>query len=396
MREEVSQAVVGDSVASALEENPGERKRRFGWRRKPKKEVIPLTHCENCETELRGHYCSNCGQAAVNYHRSFRHVIVDVLDSFLNWDSKFIRTIGLLLWRPGWLTNQFVDGRRVRFLHPLRLYLLVSIAFFLCAKLIPVGSGQTTKVEDMSPETRARFEEKMEKVRKKQRANAFFHITSDQDAETKAPYVAPAAVAQTEAMPAAADAALDEVVTEVTAQTGGKKQAPHLTFGKNKDGAARTPFENWMEKRIIDRIGEGGTKAKLFIETLRSNLSTMMLFCIPVFAFVLKILYLRQKRFYIEHLVYALNIHAFFYLAVLIVVFISWGLNKWIPGTPQVLLTISLCFLVAAQVFLSIRRVYRQSWLMTTVKFVVGGFIYVCVIAMAIGATAFVTLMLPD
>ena len=98
MPDETSQAIVGDSVASALEEHR-RRKRRF-WRRKPKKELAPLTHCENCGTELRGHYCSNCGQAAIDYRRSFRHVIVDVLDSFLNWDSKFIRSIGLLLWRP--------------------------------------------------------------------------------------------------------------------------------------------------------------------------------------------------------------------------------------------------------------------------------------------------------
>ena len=120
-----------------------------------------MTHCENCGTELRGHYCSNCGQAAVNYHRSFRHVIVDVLDSFLNWDSKFIRSIGLLLWRPGWLTNQFLEGRRVRFLHPLRLYLLVSIVFFLCARLIPVSDTHTTKAEDLPPEARAHLEKKM-------------------------------------------------------------------------------------------------------------------------------------------------------------------------------------------------------------------------------------------
>jgi len=395
MRDEVSQAVVGDSVASALEENPSARKRRFGWRKKPKREAKPLTHCENCGTELRGHYCSNCGQAAVNYHRSFRHVIVDVLDSFLNWDSKFIRSMGLLLWRPGWLTNQFIDGRRVRFLHPLRLYLLVSIAFFLCAKLIPVGGTGTIKPEDMSPEVRARFEEKMEKVRKKQRANSFFHITTDQKNESNPPYVTPAAVAETAAMPAAADAAIDEVVSEVTAETGAKAPGPHLKFGNNND-RAKTPFGVWIEQRIKDRIGEDGSKGRLFIETLRSNLSTMMLFCIPLFAFVLKILYLRQKRFYIEHLVYALNIHAFFYLAVMIVVFISLGLDRLIPGTPQVLLTIFLSSLVGVQVFLSIRRVYRQSWVMTAVKFAVGGIIYLCVLAFAIGSTAFVTLILPD
>ena len=118
----------------------------------------------------------------------------------------------------------------------------------------------------------------------------------------------------------------------------------------------------------------------------------MMLFCIPLFAFILKILYLRQKRFYIEHLVYALNIHAFFYLAAILVVLISIGLNRWIPGTPQVLLTLLLCLLVFVQIFLSIRRVYRQGWFMTMFKFAFGGLIYLFVIALAVGATAFVTL----
>ena len=118
----------------------------------------------------------------------------------------------------------------------------------------------------------------------------------------------------------------------------------------------------------------------------------MMLFCIPLFAFILKILYLRQKRFYIEHLVYSLNIHAFFYLAVILVVLISIGLNRWIPGAPQVLLTLLLCALVFVQIFLSIRQVYKQSWFMSLFKFAFGGIIYLVVLAVAVGATAFVTL----
>ena len=256
MPDETSQAIVGDSVASALDD-PSRRKRRF-WRKKPKKELAPLTHCENCGTELRGHYCSNCGQAAVNYHRSFRHVIVDVLDSFLNWDSKFIRSIGLLLWRPGWLTNQFLEGRRVRFLHPLRLYLLVSIVFFLCAKLIPVSDTHTTKAEDLPPEARAHLEKKMAELRAKQKEGSFLTFTSDEKgpsvppapatpaepkaaADQKEPAVpqatlAPDAVAkeasvpQTTATPSETEALIDEIKNEVTTGKKKRKRNPDLTF----------------------------------------------------------------------------------------------------------------------------------------------------------------------
>ena len=411
MQDETSQAIVGDSVASALEEGRRVRKRRF-WQRKPKKETEPLTHCENCGEELRGRYCSNCGQAAVSYHRSFRHVVVDVLDSFLNWDSKFIRSLGLLLWRPGWLTNQFLDGKRVRFVHPLRLYLLVSIVFFLCARLIPVSDTRSIKREDMTPEQRAVFDEKMTKLaeRQKKKHSIFNFTTNDKKAEQPAVPAPPPpsenatpieptlpAEAQPSVSPSELDAAINEAMNDAAAEKTGEKpkNRPHMTFGNDKH-EAKTPFELWLQQRFKEQIGENGERGKLFLQTLRSNLSTMMLFCIPLFAFILKILYLRQKRFYIEHLVYALNIHAFFYLAAILVVLISMGLHQVIPGAPQVLLTLLLSFLVCLQIFISIRRVYRQGWFMSLFKFGFGGFIYLFVIVLGVAATAFVTLALPS
>jgi ribosomal protein L32 len=418
MEDETSQAIVGDSVASALEEH--RRKRRFGWRKKPKKQAAPLTHCENCGEELRGRYCSNCGQAAVSYHRSFRHVVVDVLDSFLNWDSKFIRSIGLLLWKPGWLTNQFLEGKRVRFVHPLRLYLLVSIVFFLCARLIPVNDTRSIKLEDMTPEQRAVFDTKMTKLKEKQKKkHSIFSFSSDDQkkdkpAATATPSPAEGATpsasesaapaeqtspteAQATPTPPELDAAISELVNDRIADktTEKQKNGPHLRFGSDNH-EAKTPFEIWLQQRVKDQIGENGERAKLFLQTLRSNLSTMMLFCIPLFAFILKILYLRQKRFYIEHLVYALNIHAFFYLATILVVLISIGLHRVIPGAPQVLLTLLLSLLVFVQIFISIRRVYGQAWFMSLFKFAFGGFIYIFVIVLGVAATAFVTLALPS
>src|SRR5881398_937736 len=125
MSDETTKSILRDAATSSVEE-PG-RKHFF---RSKNQERPPLTHCENCGTQLSGKYCSVCGQAAIDYRRSFRHVIVDVLDSFLNWDSKFFATIGWLIARPWHLTNQFLAGRRVRYVHPLRLYLLVSILFF--------------------------------------------------------------------------------------------------------------------------------------------------------------------------------------------------------------------------------------------------------------------------
>src|SRR5579884_872957 len=100
---------------------------------KPAATAPLLAHCENCGAQLQGHWCAQCGQPAIDYRRSFRHVVADLLSEFLNWDSKFFKTIALLLVQPWKLTNDFLAGHRVRYVHPLRLYLLGSILFFFAA-----------------------------------------------------------------------------------------------------------------------------------------------------------------------------------------------------------------------------------------------------------------------
>src|SRR6478752_1083642 len=140
------------------------------------------------------------------------------------------------------------------------------------------------------------------------------------------------------------------------------KKNMHFTVGK--EGDAKTPFEKWLQKQIIEKVGEDGSKGKLFLDTLRSNIPAMMLCCIPLFAFVLKILYFRQKRYYVEHLVYALHIHTFLYVAVIITSLAVMGANRTLPALAGWIIAL-LSIAGFVQIFLSIRRVYRQGWFMT-------------------------------
>jgi hypothetical protein len=387
MSDETTQAIFGDAVAASLEKPGRPRRGLFGWKKQPKDEPPPLTHCEDCGAELHGHYCSNCGQVAVDYRRSFRHVTADVAESFLNWDSKFATTIGLLLIRPGWLTNQFVAGRRTRYLHPLRLYLLVSIAFFLAARLIPVTAPTIDKTE-LTPEARSKVEEAMKKMP---------NLPKDVRTEVnKALDEAAGTPAQTES----AVAKSSEVAPDAAPQTGPSPKSKPVKKNRQKlivfddHRGPQGPFEMWMDRQVKAKLGEDGTKLQLFTETLRSNISTMMLFCIPLFAFVLKILYIRQRRFYIEHLVYALHIHSFLYLAVLVTVVSSMATQRWVPVLRTPLIWI-LWIAVVVQIFLSIRQVYHQGWFMTTFKFFFGGFIYLFVLISALAITAIATFALP-
>ena len=169
MDDEPTKFIPGDTAILAAEE-PG-RKRFFCQKNRESQTFSGLTHCENCGTLLTGNWCAKCGQPAIDYRRSFRHVIADVLDSFLNWDSKFFATIGLLITRPWRLTNEFLSGKRVRYLHPARLYLLASILFFFAVTYWVKSAHLNPK--SLTPEARAEIAANFEKenLTPEQRAN---------------------------------------------------------------------------------------------------------------------------------------------------------------------------------------------------------------------------------
>jgi hypothetical protein len=170
-------------------------------------------------------------------------------------------------------------------------------------------------------------------------------------------------------------------------------ERPFVVFDSEKKSS--TPFERWVEARAKDKMGEHGTKMGLFISTLFSNLPYMMLCCIPLFAFVLKILYLRRHIFYIDHLIYALHIHTFAYVGIMLIVLATIGLNRMAPGPIAGWIIALLWIAFVVQIFLSIRRVYRQGWFISIFKFLFGGLVYLIVIGAALAATFFITLVLP-
>jgi hypothetical protein len=379
MSDEPTKFILGDTAISAIEQSPP--RRRFFGRRKTQRP--PFTHCENCGAQLHGHWCAQCGQPAIDYRRSFRHVIVDLLNEFLNWDSKFFRTLALLLVRPWKLTNDFLAGHRVRYVHPLRLYLLASILFFFAvnywAKSIHLQPGKLTS------ENRAEIEAALDtqKLTPEQRAK----VEQALNMANMPPEVAAIMAAKRK------DTTPEETATPQATPTSKATATPLVDFGPTKNRS--TPVEKWIETRAKEKIGEHGTNLQLFVKTLISNLPYMMLCCIPLFALVLKILYIRRHIFYIDHLIYALHIHSFAYVATILIILTTIGLNRVAAGEFAGWIIAVLWLTFAVQIFLSIRRVYRQSWFVSIFKFIFGGFVYLIVLSVALAATFFITLAIP-
>ena len=381
MSDEPAKIILGDTAISAIERTPGRR-----WFARSKDRHRVLTQCENCGAQLTGNYCAQCGQAAVDYRRSFRHVVADVLESFLNWDSKFFTTIALLILKPWRLTNEFLAGKRVRYVNPLRLYLLASILFFFAvnygAKDLRLQPGK------LSPKDRAELEADLKKGDLPPAAREQLEALL---LESPSPSSSPQSTSPSPTTNVPSPSPAPE--TDKQRQEYGKiGERPFAVFDEAK---STTPFEHWIEARAKDKMGEHGTKMGLFIATLFSNLPYMMLCCIPLFAFVLKILYIRRHIFYIDHLIYALHIHTFAYVGIMLIVLATIGLNRTAQGPIAGWIIALLWIAFVVQIFLSIRRVYRQGWFISSFKFLFGGFVYLVVLAAALVATFFATLLMP-
>jgi hypothetical protein len=100
--------------------------------------------CLNCGEKLLGEFCWRCGQEAVDLRRPLRDLAGDFLDNVLELDSKLLRTIGPLLFRPGRLTREYLAGRRAPYVRPLKLYLLAALLCFGILAIWPQGNVRVT------------------------------------------------------------------------------------------------------------------------------------------------------------------------------------------------------------------------------------------------------------
>src|SRR5262245_54559069 len=100
-----------------------------------KETVSSLSECPNCAAPLAGKFCAACGQKATPIRPTFSYFVHDLTHELLHVDGKIFKSIWLLLTRPGFLTHEYFLGRRARYISPIRLYLIFSLAFFAASAL---------------------------------------------------------------------------------------------------------------------------------------------------------------------------------------------------------------------------------------------------------------------
>ncbi len=318
-----------------------------------------IEFCQNCGAVLNGQYCASCGQRARVRIISLWHLIREAAGDITHLDSRLWRTLWPLLARPGALTNEYLAGRRARYIPPFRLYLGLSIIFFVLANI----GGR----EELTPAERAEVDQQVAagkaEALKELRARGI-EVPSNVEKEVTAPAAGGA--------PAAGSAPTRSVIAEA-----GEPEDAKACEGMRVTLAipGRERIERSLRAACESIARDDG---QTFMSALGANVPKMMFVFLPLLALANKALYPLSRRYYVEHLLFFVHFHAFAFL-----LFSLMALFNVLTGEPASLETVrnflvfGIVIYVPIYLYKALRRVYRQGRAASLFKFTMVYFAYV-------------------
>ena len=370
--------------------------------------------CENCGAEKQGLYCAVCGQNDRNYRRTVFPVVGEFLAETFETDSRLFRTARVMFTRPGQLSTEFSRNRRAGYLSPFRLYLFTSIVFFFVLSLsVDLPEGPL-----LPPHAAARDGEGLRGGPLRGRPG--FPGRVEVDSSSTDDELSPE-VAEEPSTPEVPPSVTIQVDLGVDEQTDGGRQAPPiagesgLTRGSGGilemtpelkervdwfkgllDDSRRRKLDQILRRPLLgeavasglrivtpgdaDAVG-GGSRYVIgqLIDVLHrpwdavkvwfENLPVAMFCLLPIYALLLKVMYVGSRRYYSEHLVFAMHIHTVAYLVFTVMVLIpDGGIGGWVNF-------VSLLAL-AAYYFMALKQYYDNGAFVTVVKYMLLAAIY--------------------
>lgn len=323
------------------------------------KGVRKVPRCQNCDYPLEPdfNFCPRCSQHNSDKLTSFWRLLVEVVSDFFSYDSRFVKTIFPFLFKPGYLTNEFVAGRRVRYMHPLRLYVFVSLLYFSVFSLVV---GSSVKDDADGPDvTLDRVE--ADSVRAQLRRNLQNDLSAADMQKVDSTLLKLAKRRKT--------GFIDVNTDDDDKGDDGEGELKRYLRLINTRGITETQVLDslrWERNgRNLFKARQGIRLANLekkeFIEFFMGKISLMMFAMLPFVALFMKLLYVRRRRYYMEHLTFMLHIHAFTFLVLALVLLYDYSTD-----TSQAVLWGTL--LIMVYVTVAFRRVYGQGWFRTLSK----------------------------
>ena len=355
-----------------------------------RKKLAGSAQCLNCGTELKGPFCYYCGQPDRNFMRFFPALLRDLMEDLLDLDSRFMRTIKPLMFKPGRLTRDYMDGRRFRYAPPMRLYIFSSIVFFLLAAFLSSDAITINGVENNDSIIQLSTE------------NADEGLEALGDVLKELP------------LDAQKQAEIAQIIAEEHSEEsdGPLFRSGDISFNDEPWDRETNPVNirwlpNWINDRINDEIEGSPQKAKqinenpnLIVDKVFDILPATMFVLLPVVALIFKFWYLFAKRYYVEHLIFSLHNHSFIFVSLIVILLANVASSFWssheytaaATGAGWLITIISIW--IPLYLLISLRVVYQQGWMLTIGKFFAVGLSYVTLLVMVTTGVAIASFVL--
>jgi len=344
--------------------------------RKPRRFQLPVPttgRCLNCDATLTGKYCAQCGQHVKHHVHSTRAVVAELVEDLFHTDHRVWHTLIPLLYRPGEVTVEYLRGKRASYTPPFRLYLVLSLLFFLTNSLNPTevvvapASNPAAAVHALDPAAKEKLDAFIERLDAEKRPEARRRL----------------------------EGVLREIPTN--------KQV-HVVEGMANPCSVNALSEALPEsmlgrEQLLDvcRKATGETSADLE-RAITEHVPQMMFFLLPLLALFGKLLYIGSRRYYAEHLLFFVHFHAFFFLIAAINNVLGW-LVQTIGGSladyASGLMTTAMVIYIPIYLYRAMRRVYAQRRWVTVMKFtLLMGAYFWCVLLTFAGLAAITAMIL--
>jgi hypothetical protein len=374
-----------------------ERPRALAQREEFIRGAVSTENCLNCGEVLTGQHCSHCGQRARVRVLSLWGLLRDVFGDLTNFDSRLWRTLIPLAFRPGLLTQDFLRGRRASYTPPFRMYLILSVAFFLLAQLgNDPGSALKFNVDEKGGANLQLMD-----------GGADAPAEAVQPAPSKAAEPAGAAGAQATPAPRKLTTEEQQIVDAIVKRLPEKERA-RVRKEMAADFAKASPADIAAVQKVMkDPCGEDTLKVDIgpmgekyeprlreacrkivadtpsFGRALFENIPKMMFIFLPLIAVVLYVLYLGSGRYYVEHLLFVVHYHAFFFLGGIVILMLERA-KTWTEGTGagtafnavEGVVTAAFVLYIPWYLYRAMRRVYGQGRIVTLIKYSTLGVAY--------------------
>jgi hypothetical protein len=332
--------------------------------------------CPNCGKPMIGAYCAICGQERDTHRRSIWGLIKVLVEDIASFDSRILRTGWALIARPGELASAFREGRTQRYLPALRLYLFVSLIFFLILGVTNIAIMQFVVVatpvkvswvngtpyvpnpayDRGDPDTH--FMPKMIKIsqeKAKQPGGPFEYSTKVYFFQRIGAY----------------HSALSKEARNRLAHPTAEFGVGDVTDAKDKKKLEAA--KPWIEQHVFGGLQRVAADPAALNGPLTTWIPRVLFLLLPLYAIWLAIFYWRQRKkyFFVDHLIFSLTIHSFGFVLLMV----AAGAAQVLPGDA---VSIGTALIGGVYGLIATRNFYHQSWFWTVVKFASVSFFYAC------------------